>query len=510
MDSAAEIMPETGRDRSFGAGAASADLSPSLLQPGQTCWCIERAERFAQIVDAADYFAVLKAAMLQARHSIYLIGWDFDTRVQLEPAGARQPEPNRLGKLINWIVKRRPGLQVYILPWRLGLVRTLLRGSTPFFILKWIFHPRVHFRPDGHHPTGASHHQKIVVIDDALAFCGGIDITGARWDTRTHRPGNPYRVTPDNRPYGAWHDATTAVDGAAARALGAFARERWHRVTGKRLPEPPPGTDPWPADLPVTVADVDVAIARTAPTYGGQEEIREIEALYLAGIAAARRTIYLESQYLASRRIAEAIAARLQEPDGPEIVVVNPESADGWLEEAAMGSARLRLLEVIRAADRYDRFRIYVPVTEAGEPVYVHAKIMVIDDRLLRIGSSNLNNRSMNFDTECDLAIEAHPGAPDCTRLQRAIRSIRDDLLAEHLGVTAEQMATAHDGAQSLIGVIESLASPGRGLIPLKTPDHAPILRFSRMPISPCRRNRAATGRCLRASGGTCHSSGKF
>lgn len=478
MDSAVETMPETVGDLSIGGGASPADLLQPLLQPGTTCWRIERAGRFAQIVDAADYFAVLKAAMLQARHSIYLIGWDFDTRTQLEPAGATQPGPNRLGRLINWIVRRRPGLQVYILPWRLGLVRTLVRGTTAFFILKWIFHRRVHFQPDGHHPTGASHHQKIVVIDDAIAFCGGIDITGARWDRRAHEPRDRHRRLPGGKPYGAWHDATTAVDGAAACALGEFARDRWFRTTGKRLPVPPPGANPWPESLPATLTDVDVAIARTAPTYGGETEVREIEALYLAGIAAARRTIYLESQYLASRGIADAIAARLREPDGPEIVVVNPESADGWLEEAAMGSARLRLLDVIRAADRYDRFRIYVPVTEAGEPIYVHAKVMVIDDRLLRIGSSNLNNRSMNFDTECDLAIEARPGTPDCARLEQAIRSIRDDLLAEHLGVTMEQLAAAHQAAQSLIEVIESLASPGRSLIPLKTPDHAPILEI--------------------------------
>ncbi len=471
-------MPEAIEASSVDAVSAPMFPAEPLLQPGATCWRIERAGRFAQIVDAADYFAALKAAMLQARHSIYLLGWDFDTRVQLEPVGARLPGPNRLGKLINWIVKRRPGLQVYILPWRLGLVRTLVRGSTPLFILKWIFHPRVHFRPDGHHPTGASHHQKIVVIDDALAFCGGIDITGARWDTRTHQPGDPHRQTPEGKPCGAWHDATTAVDGAAAQALGAFARERWHRVTGKHLPVPAPGMDPWPAELPITVADVDVAIARTAPIYNGQKEIREIEALYLVGIAAARRTIYLESQYLASRRIAEAIAARLREPDGPEIVVVNPESANGWLEEAAMGSARLRLLEVIRAADQYDRFRIYVPVTEAGEPIYVHAKIMIIDDRLLRIGSSNLNNRSMSFDTECDLAIEAHPESADRERLEQAIRSIRDDLVAEHMGVTAEQLAAAYAGSQSLIEAIESLVHPGRRLEPLKTPEHAAVLEL--------------------------------
>ena len=135
MDSAAEIMPETVGDRSIGAGALPADLLQPLLQPGATCWRIERAGRFAQIVDAADYFAVLKAAMLRARHSIYLIGWDFDTRTQVEPAGATQPGPNRLGRLINSIVRRRPSPQVYILPWRLGLVRTLVRGTTAFFIL---------------------------------------------------------------------------------------------------------------------------------------------------------------------------------------------------------------------------------------------------------------------------------------------------------------------------------------------------------------------------------------
>jgi phospholipase D1/2 len=317
-----------------------------------------------------------------------------------------------------------------------------------------------------------------VVIDDAIAFCGGIDITGARWDTRAHQPGDRRRHLPGGQPYGAWHDATTAVDGAAARALGDFARDRWFRNTGKRLPVPPPGPSPWPEGLKATLTDVDVAIARTAPAYGGDVEVREIEALYLAGIAAARRTLYLESQYLASRRICEAIAGRLREDDGPEVVVVNPESADGWLEEATMGPARLRLLEVIRASDRHNRFRIYVPVTQAGEPIYVHAKIMVVDDRLLRIGSSNLNNRSMNLDTECDLAIEAHPESPDRERLEQVIRGIRDDLLAEHVGVTAEQFAATHKASGSLIDAIESLAHPGRGLVPLKTPDHAAVLEL--------------------------------
>src|SRR5690606_19852136 len=132
----------------------------------------------------------------------------------------------------------------------------------------------------------------------------------------------------------------------------------------------------------------------------------------------------------ASRRIAEAMAARLREPEGPEIVLVNPESADGFLEEVTMDTARARLLKLIAASDRHGRFRIYTPRTEAGEPIYVHAKVTVVDDRLLRVGSSNLNNRSMGFDTECDLIVEAVAGRPGAAAVREAIRRVRDDLLA--------------------------------------------------------------------------------
>ena len=176
--------------------------------------------------------------------------------------------------------------------------------------------------------------------------------------------------------------------------------------------------------------------------------------------------IYCESQYFASRRIAEAIAARLGEPDGPDVVIVNPESADGFLETITMDTARARLLALVKAADVHNRFRIYSPVTAAGEPIYVHAKILVVDDWLLRIGSSNLNNRSMGFDTECDLIIEAGKDETAEAMRQR-IGAIRNDLLAEHLGVGIEAVETAlltHDG--SLSKAIDSLVGRGRSLVP--------------------------------------------
>ncbi len=443
-----------------------------FLVPGQNCWRIERANRFAVIVDAADYFAAIKSSVLKARRTVLLIGWDFDTRIKLDPDRRKASGPDRLGKFLSWVVENRPELEIYMLKWDLGIIESFGRGSTPLVILDWMTDRRMHLKLDGAHPVASAHHQKIVVIDDSVAFCGGIDITADRWDTREHLDEDPHRRRPTTRRrYGPWHDATTAVSGDVARALGELARQRWKRATGEDLAPPAPEGDPWPDDVRPTFEDVDVAIARTLPEHEDQREVREIEALYLSAIGRAERTIYIESQYFASRRIAEAMAARLGEPDGPEIVVVNPESAVGWLEEEAMGSARAKLLKMIGEADEHGRFRIYTPVTEGGKPIYVHAKIMVIDDWLLRVGSSNLNNRSLGYDTECDLAVEAMPGDAQA-EIRTEIRAFRDDLLAEHLGATKEEVAEAgRAAAGSLIKTIESLRKGGRTLKRFVPPD---------------------------------------
>lgn len=445
----------------------------SILRPGDTCWRIQRARRLAVIVDAADYFSIVRAAVQNARHSVLLIGWDFDTRIMLDRPKSKSEAPNKLGKFLTWVVRKRPELRVYLLRWDLGAIHALGRGTTPLVILDWMSDDRIRFKLDGAHPVGSAHHQKIVVIDDALAFCGGIDMTGDRWDTREHLDDNPERVRPTTkRRYGPWHDVATAVDGDVARALGDLARERWRRATGEVIEAPPPMESAWPEQLEPSMQNVDVAISRTAPEYDSQKEIGEIAALYLAAIAAARSTIYIESQYFASRKIAEALAARLREPDGPEIVVVNPETADGWLEEEAMGSSRAKLLKLIRDADRYHRFRLYTPVTAGRRPIYVHAKVMVIDEQLLKVGSSNINNRSLGFDTECDLSIEASTDSPDQSELRRRIAAVRNDLVAEHLGVTASVLERAIEAAGgSLISAIEELRSSGRSLIPFSPPE---------------------------------------
>jgi phosphatidylserine/phosphatidylglycerophosphate/cardiolipin synthase-like enzyme len=159
--------------------------------------------------------------------------------------------------------------------------------------------------------------------------------------------------------------------------------------------------------------------------------------------------------------------------------VLNPETAEGWLPEKAMDTARAKLLRMLREADRHDRFRLYVPVTAARRPVYVHAKVMAVDDRLLRIGSSNANNRSMGLDTECDLSIETRAGDPRREEIAAAVLGVRHRLLGEHLGVPAETVAAAvADAGGSLVRAIEGLRRErGRSLVPLDPPDLGPVDR---------------------------------
>ncbi len=444
-------------------------MEDAVIQPGATCWRVARARRMAVIIDAEAYFAHLKQAILSARHTVLMVGWDFDTRISLTPRQTGDQEPDHLGQLLSYVVRRNRKLRIHMLRWDLAFLKMPFRGMTPLFVADWLNSSRIRFKLNSHHPTESCHHQKIVVIDDAVAFCGGIDMTMDRWDTRAHRDEDPCRRLPSGEPYGPWHDATTAVDGEAAQALGELARERWALATGKHLPIPPMVGEIWPVGLDPVFHDVDVAIARTEPAYEGRREVREIEALYLAAIAAARRTIYLESQYFSGHRVANAIAARLREPDGPEVVIVNPKRAQGWLEEEVMGSARAVLLERLRRADQHGRLRFCTPVTEARGDIYVHAKVLVVDDRLLRVGSSNINNRSMGVDTECDLAVEARPAE---TGMRQMIVRVRDSLLAEHLGVSDETLATTlHDAGGSIIAVLDRLMKPtGRSLAAFEPP----------------------------------------
>lgn len=439
----------------------------ALLQAGENCWRIAHADRFAFIVDAEDYFVAVRRAMLSAQHSITLVGWDFDPRIALGSSGDDAPE--RLGDFILWLVDHNPSLKIRLLQWDTGSIKDLIKRNLFSTFIRWKTHPQIELRLDGAHPFAGSHHQKIVAIDDNLAFCGGIDMTDERWDTREHLDEDSRRVSPDGSPNEPWHDATSVFDGDAARVIADLARERWEAATGEKLPQVSVEGDCWPEDVEPNFRDLQLGIARTIPEMDDVEPAHEIEQLYVDLIAQAKTYIYAESQYFASRKIAHAIARRLEEEDGPEVVIINPHSAEGWLEPVAMDTARARLVESLKRIDKHGRFRIYHPVTEGGNEIYVHAKVTVVDDRILRVGSSNFNNRSMKLDTECDVVLSVED--PDRDDLRDEIVMLRNDLLAEHLGVEIDKVAERLKDTGSLIAVIDELRGSGRTLVPYEIPE---------------------------------------
>ncbi|MCF8063540.1 MAG: VTT domain-containing protein [Deltaproteobacteria bacterium] len=433
-----------------------------VIEAGRNCWRKERAERLGFIVDAADYFEAFRWAASRAVKSLYIAAWDIDSRTVL---GKDKGSEEDLGDFLNRLAAENPHLDIYILSWDFSVIYVMEREILPLFNLGWKTHPRIRFRMDGEHPVGASQHQKIVVVDDKLAFCGGIDLTKNRWDTPEHRTNDPRRVNPEGKPYRPFHDVQAAVAGPAAAALGGLFRERWHRATGRSLKPPDKnGASLWPDGAASDLDDVDVGIARTFPAYKGNPEVREVKALYEDAIASARRTIYMENQYLTSHAVARALSASLQSAEGPEIVLVLPGRSDGWLEQSTMDNLRRRILQHLHQVDQGGRLRVYQPVLDrSGTSPVVHAKVTIVDDRLIRVGSSNLSNRSLGLDSECDLVVEAG----EDPRVEGAAVEFRNRLLAEHLGRDPREVQEVWQGSGSLIKTVESLRGGERSLEPL-------------------------------------------
>ncbi|MHB1951584.1 MAG: VTT domain-containing protein [Acidiferrobacteraceae bacterium] len=445
-----------------------------LFVPGQNCWRIEQAERLSFLIDADAYFRAFTEAARQAQHSVLIIGWDIDSRLRLDRYLPPAVRAVTLGEFLDHLARQRRSLHIHILSWDFSVIFALEREHFPVFKLGLGTHRRVHFRLDGFHAPMASHHQKIVVIDDRVAFIGGIDLTVRRWDTPQHTAHEPGRVDPAGKPYGPFHDVQVALDGAAARALGELARERWYRATGEYL-QPPPASAPdtWPPSCVPDMRHTEVAIARTDRPLGSQETVTEVRQLYFDTIACAKHTLYIENQYFTSREIGDALVSRLTEPDGPEIVIVLPYANSGWMQENTMGVLRTLLIRSMRAHDRFGRLHIYYPhVDGLGENyVKVHAKLMIADDRIVRIGSSNLSNRSMGLDTECDIAVDAN-GRADA---EAAIAAFRNRLVAEHLGVPPARVAESMARTGSLHTAIVALSRAGRTLKPLEDAFSGPV-----------------------------------
>jgi phosphatidylserine/phosphatidylglycerophosphate/cardiolipin synthase-like enzyme/uncharacterized membrane protein YdjX (TVP38/TMEM64 family) len=447
-------MPNSARPK-----AIARSLSPFRLQPGHNCWRIEEATKLQFLIDGEEYFHALRTSLLRAQRSIYIVGWDIDSRVMLPRVDENDQLPEPLAQFLDTLARTRSDLHINVLSWDYAALFALEREWLPIWPLQWRTHRRVRFRLDAKHPVGASHHQKLVVIDDRVAFVGGFDITRCRWDTCAHAPSQPQRHDADGKPYAPFHDVQAIVEGPVAGALGELARTRWQQSGGhpqRSTPPHLPHASPWPPELAPALENLRIAIARTAPPFNDSPACVEIKHFYQDAIASARNVIFFENQYFSSNTVAQSLHHHLQDAAGPEVVVITPYRESGWLEESTMGLLRARVYAQLQASAYAARFRPYCPVLTDGSYLNVHSKLMTIDDEILTIGSANTSNRSMRLDTECNLILTANDQGERADATRYAIANLRNRLLAEHLDCAIETLVDLQQ-KMSFVDAIETL-----------------------------------------------------
>lgn len=454
-------------------------MSAALLT-AETTGAIARASRAALLIDMEDYFDAAMEAMRNAKHSVHLLNWAFEAHTQMHPsADGGAPKSDRIGDFLV-VLAERPEVDVRVLCWFSVMPVAATQRFFPVIDRRAFRGSKVKFVLDGQLPLGASHHQKMIIVDDAIAFCGGGDIGPDRWDTILHLDDDPRRekTRRDNRCFDSRHEVMGLVEGAAARALGDVFRDRWKGATGEVLHAAPTvSVPPWPGRVAPQFADIDAGISRTRTPWRGCSEIRENERLHVNAIRGARACIYMENQYFTAPLIAEELAARLREPKGPEVVLISTAHSPSYFDQLTMDRTRMGFLKVLQEADLHGRLRAYSPVTAMGKTIIVHAKLSIIDDVLMRIGSCNINNRSMGYDTECDLSLEATGAGSEANRA--AIIELRNRLIRHWLGCPSDVFELALAKTGQVGRAIETLRLSGYcRLRPLPVGRLNPIDRF--------------------------------
>jgi phosphatidylserine/phosphatidylglycerophosphate/cardiolipin synthase-like enzyme len=361
-------------------------------------------------IDGAEALPAMQRAMMGARSHIYLANWFLspDFRLVRGAPGSRSGDGPTIRELLAQLAER---VDVRVLLWsgppvpwsplgRPEVKRTrdeLTRGT------------RVHCLLDHHQRPMHAHHEKILVIDDQVAFVGGIDPTDLRGD-RCDSSEHPLRDGV------GWHDMAAELHGPAAADVAAHFRLRWHAVSGESLPLVHPGEKAGAHDVQV-IATIPQAIYPSVP----RGVYRVLEA-YQRALSSAQHLIYIENQFLWSPEIVGVLRQKLLAPpeDDFRLLMLLPAKAATGTDDTSgqLGS----LLE----ADHDNRLfasTVYSHVGPQSRPVYVHAKLAIVDDLWLTVGSANLNDHSLFNDTEVNLAVHDHEIA----------RTTRERLWAEHL-----------------------------------------------------------------------------
>lgn len=431
-------------------------MGTDFFRPGHNCWTVDDASFAGAIIDPRDYYRAFVRAAMSADRQIFLAGWQFDTSVELirGDEAADFPLPTAFLPFLNRLCDMKPRLNVYILAWDFSVVFGMDREWLQTRMFSWQGHPRIHFVFDSKHPVGACQHQKLAIIDGYWAFTGGMDICNSRWDVPGHgAPGT--RRNADGREYPPKHDVQVALEGPPARTLADWFVTQWKIATRRPIQRPvvvSKAGRPFAVTIEFGAGAVALSQTRGRTLLPPRRPITEIRHLLAGAVERAERSVYVENQYFTSRALCDALMRRMfDEKKGPlETAVLLPRDRAA-MEFYSISGAETRLLRELGrvAAARGHRFGVFHPVN--GRAIWVHSKLMIVDDTFVTIGSANFDNRSMGFDTEINASWAAEPGSA----LSAAIARLRGALLAEHVG--RESLA----GAFAEAGIIETLESVG-------------------------------------------------
>jgi len=365
------------------------------------------------LIDGADAFRAMATSMAQARSHVHITGW----HITPDLAMTRDGTPTILRRLLAGVAAHLP---VRVLVWA-GAPLPILRpwrGDVRKIREQLVAGTRVQCALDARERPMHCHHEKTIVVDDQIAFVGGIDLTtfhGDRWDT------------PDHPPRGAvgWHDVAARIAGPAVRDVAENFAMRWQAITGETLP---------PVVPPSSTGDTELQVVRTVPDGMYRELPRgdfRILASYVSALRAAQRLIYLENQFLWSPEILAVLRDKLSHPPTPDfrMVLILPAKPDTGGDDT-----RGQLGTLVQADGNAGRLLACTLYTIGGNrdwPVYVHAKVGIVDDAWMTIGSANLNEHSLFNDTEMNVV----------TRDARLVRDTRLRLWAQHLQRPLDQVS---------------------------------------------------------------------
>ncbi len=434
-----------------------------ILCPGASCAMTADAPRSGLLIDGEDYYRAFYDACVQARRSILMLGWQFDSRADLlrgdDAKSAKYPVD--LLEFLTALCEERPELDIHILAWRSSMLFAFEREPFQALSFRLRSHKNLRFELDDCHPLTASQHQKLVVVDRSIAMLGGMDLCTSRWDDRAHHAEDPRRKRPfpGRGTYKPYHDVQAYVTGDAVDVLRGWFVERWQRGTGEPLvlPEAPRHDIDFSPTVEITVPRV--ALGRTLPELDEPkcDAVGELRELHVRAIAAARSSIYVENQYFCSETVRRALVERMRRDDQPlEIVIVLPDRSAGLKEQIAIGVRQAEILRQLKAVAVQTGHHVGVyyaaaPGEDGDVPVFIHAKILAVDDRFLLVSSANATNRSMGLDTELGVAWEAEHADPS---IQRA----RVELLREHSGLPVGEAQAVLGPQPGLVARLDAIA----------------------------------------------------